>query len=83
MVQMGYYLRFYDNKNSNRKELNFQNCFLVFSLSLVVSSISLNMASYLPTSTFFTKTAWSVLLATIFGLLAGITPLNREISASI
>ncbi len=48
--------KIYDNKNSNRKELNFQNCFLVFSLSLVVSSISLNMVSYLPTSTFFTKT---------------------------
>ncbi len=74
--------KIYDNKNSNRKELNFQNCFLVFSLSLVISSISLNMASHLPTSTFFTKTAWSVLLATIFGLLAGITPLNRESSAS-
>ncbi len=74
--------KIYENKNSNRKELNFQNCFLVFSLSLVVSSISLNMASHLPTSTFFTKTAWSVLLATIFGLLAGITPLNRESSAS-
>jgi len=65
------------------KESNFPNCFMMLSLSLIVSAISLELASYFPTTTFWTKTTWTVVLATTFGILAGVTPLNRQKSASI
>jgi len=75
-----------DNKNLEIKQkepINFPNIFLMLSLSFIISAISLGLSSTLPTTAFWTKTTWSVVLATLFGILAGFTPLNRQESASV
>jgi uncharacterized membrane protein len=75
-----------DSKSLEIREkgfINFPNIFLMLSLSLIISAMSWAMASNLPTSTFWTKTTWAVVLATVVGILAGLTPLNRQESASV
>jgi len=68
---------------SKKEESNFPNCFLMLSLSFVVSAISLELASHFITTPFWQKSTWVVLIATLFGVFAGLTPLNRQSSASI
>jgi len=72
-----------DLELNSRSGVNFPNLFLMFSLSLVLSAISWSLASHLPTTTFWRETTWAVVLATIFGIIGGLTALNREESASI
>ncbi len=61
--------------------IDFPSLFFMFGLSLFVSLISQELAEFMPTSNFLTKTTWIVIFATIAGILTGLTPLSREESA--
>ena len=61
--------------------IDFPSLFFMFGLSLFISLISQELSKVMPTTDFLTKTTWIVIFATIAGILAGLTPLNREKSA--
>lgn len=46
-------------------------------LSLVVSMLTQYVASMLPSTTFFTETTWTVLLVTVLGVIAAMTPICK------
>lgn len=49
--------------------------------SLVVSALTQAVAELLPTSAFFTQTTWTVLIVTILGVLAAMTPISKLFGA--
>lgn len=49
----------------------------LLSLALVVSVFTQYAASMLPVSTFFSATTWTVLIVTVLGTLAAMTPLSK------
>jgi uncharacterized membrane protein len=49
----------------------------MLALSFIVSVTSQEIASFLPTTNFLTNMTWVVILATLFGIMAGVTPLNH------
>ena len=51
-------------------------------LSLLVSVTTQYLATTLPTSVFFTTTTWTVILVTIIGVSAALTPLSRLFGAT-
>ena len=51
-------------------------------LSLLVSITTQYLATTLPTSVFFTTTTWTVILVTIIGVSAALTPLSRLFGAT-
>jgi len=67
-----------DKEQSN---INFPTLFMLLGLSLMVSLLAQNIAPYLPTTTFLTNTTWVVIMATLAGILFGMTPLGKEASA--
>ncbi len=65
-----------------QKKIAFPTLFMLLGLALMVSLIAQNLALLLPTNSFLTTTTWVVLLATITGVILGMTPLSKEASAS-
>jgi len=63
------------------KNINFPTLFMLLGLALMVSLLAQNIAPYLPTTTFLTNTTWVVIVATVAGILLGMTPLGKEASA--
>ncbi|MBC3765646.1 DUF819 domain-containing protein [Neptunicella marina] len=55
---------------------------LLLASSLVVSIVSINIAGLLPTSAFFTQTTWTVLIVTVVGVLAAMTPMSKLFGAT-
>ena len=49
----------------------------LLALSFIVSALCQTLASTLPSSTFFTTTAWTVTLVTLLGVTAALTPIRR------
>lgn len=64
-----------------KKEINFPALFMLLGLALMVSVLTQEIASLLPTTDFLTKTTWVVMLATLLGVLFGMTTLSKELSA--
>ncbi|MFT6950179.1 MAG: putative membrane protein [Paraglaciecola sp.] len=50
---------------------------ILLSGSMLVSVITQAVAAQLPVSTFFTTTAWTVLLVTVLGVIAAMTPVSK------
>ncbi|HHD75243.1 MAG TPA: DUF819 domain-containing protein [Campylobacterales bacterium] len=67
--------------SEHKKSINFASLFMLLGLALMVSVLSQEMASLLPTTSFLTQTTWIVLLATVAGIAVGMTPLAKEASA--
>ena len=65
-----------------KEVIDFPSLFMLLGLALMVSLLAQEIANYLPTTTFLTKTTWVVLFATITGIGLGMTPLSRHSSAS-
>jgi len=63
--------------------IDFPSLFMMLGLALMVSVLSQQIAIFLPTTNFLTKTTWVVIFATIAGIVAGTTPLSRQASASV
>ena len=74
-----------DAKSHQKKEteLSFETLFLVLSLSLVVSFLTQHLSGYFPHSDFFSATTWTVLLATILGIVGSFTPLHHMKSSAV
>ena len=68
--------------NQKKEPINFPSLFMLLGLALMVSVISQSIASYMPTTSFLTKTTWIVIFATITGVVMGMTSLSRHSSAS-
>ena len=60
-----------------RKEIEFPDLIVLLGVGLLVSSLSWHLAALLPTTAFLTKTTWAVLLVTVVGVIAALTPLGR------
>ncbi len=65
----------------NLNKINFPTLFIFLGLALMVSLLAQNLAPFLPTSSFVSNTTWIVILATLAGILVGMTPLSKEASA--
>ena len=50
---------------------------LLLALALVTSAIAQTIAEFLPTTVYFTKTAWTVLIVTFAGVVCAMTPLAK------
>lgn len=50
---------------------------MLLALSMVLSVLAQHVASLLPVNTFFTATAWTVMIVTLLGVLAAMTPISK------
>ena len=58
-----------------RKNVEFPDLILIIGISLLASALSMHLAEILPTTTFMTSTAWTVIIVTIAGIICAMTPL--------
>ncbi|HHB95253.1 MAG TPA: DUF819 family protein [Campylobacterales bacterium] len=70
------------NIEDTKRDIDFASLFMMLGLALVVSVVSQQIALFMPTTDFLTKNTWIVIFATIIGIIAGVTPLSRQASAS-
>ena len=64
-----------------KKPIDFPSLFMMLGLALMVSVVAQQLAPLLPTTSFLTNTTWIVIFATLAGIVAGMTPLNKISSA--
>ena len=62
---------------SKKTAISIQSIMLLLGVALLVSFMSQALATYLPTASFVTKTTWVVLLATVAGVAAAVTPIAK------
>ncbi|CAA6813889.1 MAG: DUF819 domain-containing protein [uncultured Sulfurovum sp.] len=67
--------------SENKKSIDFPSLFMMLGLALMVSFIAQALAPLLPITNFLTQTTWVVIMATLAGVLFGMTPLSKEASA--
>ncbi|MBU1667188.1 DUF819 family protein [bacterium] len=67
--------------NQEKKEVDFPSLFMMLGLALMVSMMAQYLALLLPSTGFLTPTTWTVIVATLAGIVVGMTPLNKERSA--
>ncbi|SFV50804.1 DUF819 domain-containing protein [hydrothermal vent metagenome] len=68
--------------SQTKDSISFHSIFLLLGVSLAVSAMSQYLSAYLPTNSFVTQTTWVVIVATIAGTLAAMTPLSKEAGAN-
>ncbi|MFC3094051.1 DUF819 family protein [Alteromonas sediminis] len=66
--------------NHQEQDKTFSLLFLL-GVALTVSAVSQYIAGWLPVSAYFTTTAWTVLLVTVFGVVGAMSPLSRLFGA--
>lgn len=64
-------------------EMEFHHLFLLIGFGFAVSALSTAATAFLPTTTFFTQSTWSVLIATVAGVVAAMTPLGKTPGISL
>lgn len=64
-------------EDKKRKIIEFSDLIVLLGTSLFVSAIAMGIAGYLPTSTFFSQTTWTVLIVTIVGVISAMTPIAK------
>lgn len=60
-----------------RKEIDFADLIILLGLSLFVSAISIYIGGLMPKSVFFQGTTWTVLIATLLGIIFAMTPVAK------
>jgi len=60
-----------------KNSMSFNSLSVLLAISLLVSALSQYIASWLPSTAFFTVTTWVVIIATIAGILFAMTPLAK------
>ena len=68
-------------EREEKKSIDFPSLFMMLGLALMVSLMAQYLAPLLPNTTFLTNTTWTVIVATLIGIVAGMTPLSKERSA--
>ncbi|MBK5242934.1 DUF819 family protein [Clostridium sp.] len=65
------------DKESISKEIQFVDLMVLLGLSLFVSAIAQNLGGMLPQTVFLTGTTWTVLIATLVGVILAMTPVAK------
>lgn len=65
-----------EEKKSTRP-FNFTSLIFLIGAGLMASAVAQSLAGVMPVSSFFSQTTWAVLIVTIFGVFAAMTPLGR------
>jgi uncharacterized membrane protein len=65
------------DKESISKEVQFVDLLVLLGLSLFVSAIAQNLGGMLPQTVFLTGTTWTVLIATLVGVILAMTPVAK------
>ncbi len=60
-----------------RKSIEFSDLIILTGISLLVAAISMSLGGKLPQSDFLSATTWTVLIATIAGVIGAMTPLAK------
>lgn len=64
-------------KEEQKASMDFASLFILLGLGILVSSLALYIASFLPTSPFITTTTWVIIIATLSGIIMAVTPLSK------
>ncbi|WP_417450929.1 DUF819 domain-containing protein [Kordiimonas sp.] len=59
------------------KPIDFTALVFLIGAALAASALAQTAASLMPATSFFTATTWAVLIATVFGVIAAMTPMGR------
>ncbi len=70
------------NIEKEQKPVDAGNLLILLASALLVSALAQSTALWLPTSAYFTTTAWTVLLVTLAGVIGALTPLGKMAGAS-
>jgi uncharacterized membrane protein len=65
------------DKESISKEIQFVDLLVLLGLSLFVSAMAQNLGGMLPQTVFLTGTTWTVLIATLVGVILAMTPVAK------
>ncbi|MGO1580655.1 MAG: DUF819 family protein [Peptoniphilaceae bacterium] len=60
-----------------RSNIEFSDLIMLTGISLFVSALAINIGSMLPESDFLSATTWTVIIVTVLGVLAALTPLAK------
>ncbi len=63
--------------DANRGNIDFKSLFILLAASFAVSAFSNYLGGLLPTTDFLSHTTWTVILATLAGILGAMTPLGK------
>ncbi len=69
-------------KEESKKPISFMSLFLLLGIATLVSALAQYGATYLPTTDYLTTTTWVVIIATLAGILAAMTPLAKLAGSS-
>lgn len=62
-------------QENKRQNIEFADLILLTGISLFISALSMKLGSMLPESDFLSATTWTVMIATLLGVLGAMTPL--------
>jgi uncharacterized membrane protein len=65
------------HKETQKKPIDFASLFLLLGLALFVSALVQYLASYLPTTSFLSHNTWTIILATLAGILLAMTAVGK------
>lgn len=71
-----------NDNEAMRKEIDFADLIVLLGLSLFVSAVSIYLGGLMPKSVFFQGTTWTVLIATLLGIIFAMTPVAKIPGAS-
>ncbi|MCW8926763.1 MAG: DUF819 family protein [Xanthomonadales bacterium] len=66
-----------ENGGEKQRPVEFTDMIFLLGIAFAVAALSLTVAKILPTTAFFTVTTWTVLIVTVTGVLAAMTPLGK------
>jgi uncharacterized membrane protein len=63
--------------DAQRGSIGFKSLFILLAASCVISALSSYLGGLLPTTAYLSHTTWTVILATLAGIIGAMTPLGR------
>lgn len=69
--------------NNNTHSPSVSSIFVLLGVAFSVNAISMQIASYLPASEFMSQSTWHILIVTLCGILAAMTPLGKTNGSSL
>ena len=66
-----------ENGGEKQRPVEFTDMIFLLGIAFAVAALSLTGAEKLPTTAFFTDTTWTVLIVTVTGVVAAMTPLGK------
>lgn len=69
--------RLEENSIDRRKDIQFTDLIILLGSSLLVSAVSQSVGALLPETSFLTSSTWTVMIATVFGIVLAMTSLGE------